>query len=362
MRVVVTGATGNLGSSLVEALAIDPGVQSVVGIARRAPSWTPPKTTWVAADVRTAPLDELFEGADAVVHLAWIFQPTHDPVATWDNNVRGAERVFEAAARSGAGALVHASSVGVYRAGLGEGPADEGWPTDSLPTAAYGREKAYLERVLDRVAAQQPLLRVVRMRPYFLFRRAAASSQRRIFAGPFLPTSLLRRRLPKVPVPAGIRFQALHTADAAEAFRRALHEPVRGAFNLAAPPPIGPEELAAALGGEPLVVPLPVVRAAVAAAWHARVLPASPHLVDLVAGLPLLDCGRARDELGWSPTRSGTEALEELVEGLRHRASFPTPPLAPDRPLRSDELVSGVGTFTSPPVADPTRPAGPDTR
>ena len=206
VHVVITGATGNVGTSLVEALSLDPAVDSVLGIARRRPEWTPPKTTWVAADVRTAPLDELFRGADAVVHLAWIFQPTHDPVATWDNNVRGAERVFEAAARSGAGALVHASSVGVYRAGLGEGPADEGWPTDSLPTAAYGREKAYLERVLDRVAAQQPLLRVVRMRPYFLFRRAAASSQRRIFAGPFLPTSLLRRRLPKVPVPAGIRF------------------------------------------------------------------------------------------------------------------------------------------------------------
>jgi len=350
VHVVITGATGNVGTSLVEALSLDPAVDSVLGIARRRPEWTPPKTTWVAADVRTAPLDELFRGADAVVHLAWIFQPTHDPVATWDNNVRGGERVFEAAARCGAGVLVHASSVGVYRAGVGDGPAGEDWPSDSLPTAAYGREKAYLERVLDRVAAQHPVLRVVRMRPCFLSKRAAASSQRRLFAGPLLPTSALRMRPARVPVPAGIRFQALHTTDAAEAYRRTLHEPVRGAFNLAADPPIGPEELAAALGGEPVVVPLSLVRAAVGMAWRARVLPASPQLVDLVAGLPLLDSRRAERELGWAPSRPGTEALAELVDGLRNRASFPTPPLAPDRPFRRDEIVSGVGSFTSPPV------------
>jgi nucleoside-diphosphate-sugar epimerase len=350
MRVVITGATGNVGTSLVESLSLDPTVDSIVGLARRLPSWSPPKTTWVSADVRTAPLEELFEGADAVVNLAWMFQPTHDPVATWDNNVRGSERVFEAAAACGAGALVHASSVGAYRDRAGQERSDESWPTDALNTAAYGREKSYLERVLDRIACQHPLLRVVRMRPCFLFKKASASAQRRLFAGPLLPTAVLRLPLPLVPVPAGLRFQAMHTSDAAEAFRLALHEPVRGPFNIAADPPIGGDELAAALGGRPVPVPVRALRAGAAVAWHARILPASPQLVDLVAGLPLLDCSRAASELRWSPERPGTDALEELLDGLRERSSFPTPPLSADRVARWDEVVSGAGQTASPPV------------
>jgi hypothetical protein len=87
---------------------------------------------------------------------------------------------------------------------------------------------------------------------------------------------------------------------------------------------------------------MPAVRAAVAGAWHARVLPASPHLVDLVDGMPLLDSGRARVELGWSPTHTGREALDELVEGMREGADFPTPPLAPDQPDRRDQGAAGA--------------------
>jgi UDP-glucose 4-epimerase len=347
VRVVITGATGNLGTSLVETLSIDPKVDSITGIARRAPEWSPPKTTWVEADIRSAPLLEHFDGADAVINLAWMFQPTHGPLTTWENNVRGGERVFEAAAASGAGVLMHASSVGAYRAREGQQHCDEQWPTDALCTAAYGREKSYLERVLDRVSCHHPLLRVVRMRPCFLFKRGASAAQRRIFGGPLVPRSLLKLRAGTVPVPSGLRFQAMHTSDAAEAFRLALHAPVRGAFNLAADPPIGPEELAAALGGRPLPVPLPLLRTAVSAAWHARLLPASPHLVDLVAGLPLLDTSLARSELGWAPRMTGPEALGEMLEGMRSGSSFPTPPLQDDQPARWDEVVSLSRQFAS---------------
>lgn len=53
MRIVVTGATGNVGTSLVSARAAEPQVSEIVGIARRMPQWRPPKTRWVAADVAT---------------------------------------------------------------------------------------------------------------------------------------------------------------------------------------------------------------------------------------------------------------------------------------------------------------------
>ena len=339
MRVVVTGATGNVGTSLVEALVADPDVEAVVAVARRRPEWAPAKTQWVEADIRADDLRAVFDGADAVVHLAWAFQPTHDPVATWENNVRGSLRVFDAAAAAKVGALVHASSVGTYRARVHHAPVDESWPTDALPTAAYGREKAYLEQALNAVENDNPQMRVVRMRPCFLFKSSAASSQRRIFGGPFVPTSALRLPIPILPVPTGLRFQALHTDDVAEAYRLALHRSVRGPFNLAAEPVIDGHRLARLLGGRPVDVPPAAVRGFLATAWHLRVIPASPFLFDLFLGLPLLDSGRASTELGWRPLRSGEQALEELFEGLRHRRSFPTPPLRADRPGRLDELT-----------------------
>ena len=95
--------------------------------------------------------------------------------------------------------------------------------THSPPPAAYGREKAYVERVLDAVELRYPEVRVVRMRPGFVFQFAAGTSQRRIFAGPFVPNLVARPgRLPFLPVPSGLRFQALHTHDVADAYRRAV--------------------------------------------------------------------------------------------------------------------------------------------
>ncbi|MFC7467934.1 NAD-dependent epimerase/dehydratase family protein [Actinomadura keratinilytica] len=119
----------------------------------------------------------LFEGADAVVHLAWRFQPTRDAAVTWEANVLGSLRVFEAAATVGVPALVYASSVGAYAPGPADGHrVDESWPTHGWPGAAYTREKAYLERVLDTFERDHLDMRVVRMRQPSSSRRAPPGS------------------------------------------------------------------------------------------------------------------------------------------------------------------------------------------
>ncbi|GGX30240.1 SDR family oxidoreductase [Streptomyces lomondensis] len=329
-KVVVTGATGNVGTSVVRLLSEDPGVASVLGLARRIPEWSPPKTDWSAVDLASEQSDlvERFTDADAVVHLAWAFQPTHDPAATWRTNVLGSMRVFEAVAAAGVSALVHASSVGAYSPGPKDEAVDESWPTHGWPDAAYCREKAYLERALDTFERDHPETRVVRMRPAFLFKRESASEQRRIFGGRFLPGPLARPELlPFLPDIPGLRVQALHTDDAAHAYRLAVHSDVRGAFNLAAEPAVDARLLGEMLGARPVRLPRTAARSAIAAAWGLHLLPASPHLFDAVLRLPLMDSTRARTELGWQPERTATEVLEEFLEGLQQGAGAPTEPL-----------------------------------
>ncbi|MER6098026.1 NAD-dependent epimerase/dehydratase family protein [Streptomyces sp. NPDC001728] len=336
-RVVVTGATGNVGTSLVRVLARDPRVGSVLGLARRRPGLEIPGVNWAEVDLSREGdeprLARYVAEADAVVHLAWRFGPTRDPLETWRTNVLGAVRVFDAVAAARVPVLVHASSVGAYSPGpLGGTPVSEAWPTHGWPGAAYTREKAYLERVLDTFERDHPLIRVVRMRPAFLFKEESASGQRRVFAGRFFPGQLMRPDLlPLLPEFKGLRFQVLHTEDAAEAYLRALLRDVRGAFNLAAEPVIDAAALGELLNARPVRVPAVAVRGALSAAWRLRLAQAPPGLFDALRQMPLLATERARRELQWEPSRSSLETLEAFLRGVRAGAGDDTGPLAGHR-------------------------------
>jgi UDP-glucose 4-epimerase len=346
MRVVVTGATGNVGTSLVKALADDPEISSVVGLARRAPRVAVPKVSWVEANVCSTELAPHFENADAVVHLAWLIQPSRDRETLRATNFAGSARVFDAVASAGVPALIYASSVGAYAPGPKDRRVDESWPTEGIESSFYARDKADVERLLDDFESAQPAVRVVRLRPALIFKREAATGIRRLFAGPLLPNRLLDRRLiPLVPYLPRLRFQAVHSDDVADGFRLAIRQRVSGAFNLAAEPVLDPERLGSVLGARPLGLPWKALRGLVSASWRARLHPTPPGWLDMALAVPLMDTTRARDDLGWTPRHDADETLLELLEGLREGAGAPTPPLDPRTSgrLRAGELRTGVG-------------------
>jgi len=346
MRVVVTGASGNVGTSLLGALAGDAAVTSVLGLARRRPGTELDKTSWATADVAGDDLTGHLRGADVVVHLAWLIQPSHDPLAMWRTNVVGTERVLAAASQAGVGAVVCASSVGAYSPGPKDRQVDETWPTHGITTSTYSRDKAYQERLLDLYERDHPGVRVVRLRPALTFKRIAASEIRRFFLGPLVPGSLARAgNIPVVPRVKRLRTQAVHTDDVGQAYRLAVVGDARGPFNLAADPVLDADSVAALLDARPVPVPAGLLKAGAAATWRLRLQPVSPGWLDLALRSPLMDAGRARAELGWSPRHSATQALEELLAGLREGAGADTPPLDPDAggPLRLGEFRTGVG-------------------
>lgn len=345
MRVVIVGATGNAGTSLIKALEHESQVDEIVGLARRVPASRPPKTTWVAADIRNADLTSVFRSADVVVHLAWSIQPSRDLEALYSTNIEGSIRVFRAAADAHVSALVYASSIGAYSPGPKEYPIDESWPTDGIPTSFYSRHKAETEKILDSVEDANPTMRVVRLRPALKFKKESAAEQRRLFAGPFFPGSLVGKGVPVVPDIPRLRFQCVHSYDIGEAYKLAAISDVRGAFNVAADPIIDSDELASMFGARKVPVPESFVRAACDLTWRARLHPTPPGWVDLAFQSPLMDSGRARKELGWEPRYSSKEALFDLLAGMRENAGADTPTMSPDTggPGRIRELLTGVG-------------------
>src|SRR5881394_3708759 len=124
MRVVVVGASGNVGTSTLAALGDAPAVEEIVALARRRPQLELPKA-----------------------------------------NVDGSRRVFAAVAEAKVPALVYASSVGAYSKGPKDRAVDESWPTDGIVGSYYSRQKAATERQLDEFEAANPSVRVVRLRP-----------------------------------------------------------------------------------------------------------------------------------------------------------------------------------------------------
>ncbi|MGQ0573732.1 MAG: NAD-dependent epimerase/dehydratase family protein [Pseudonocardia sp.] len=203
MKIVVTGASGNVGTGVLRALATDMPDAEIAGVCRRPPRGVPPydRVTWhrvdlAAADAATT-LQLALRDADALVHLAWAIQPVRAGEQLHRTNVGGTRAVLRAAAAAGVDRIVYASSLGVCAPGATK-PVDERWPDSGQRTSVYSRHKVEVERVLDRFEREHPGVAVARIRPTLVVQRVAATEIRGLFLGPLVPRpvlALLRRRV-----------------------------------------------------------------------------------------------------------------------------------------------------------------------
>lgn len=332
MRVTVVGASGNAGSALLRALAREPWVTHVHGVARRVPSDEVARlaTSWQTLDVGArgpwgddrmvqAQLTEALAGSDAVVHLAWQIQPNRERDRLRATNVEGTRRVLAAAARAGVGQVVVASSVGAYSPVADDVLRDESHATGGTRTSHYAVDKAAQEALLRSFVATHPGIDTAWLRPALIFQRHAGAEIVRYFLGhDVLRAVLAPHAVPVLPWPRGFRLQAVHADDVAQAYVAALRSRAQGPFNVAAPDVLDGQAVADVLGSfAACPVPRGLARPAVALAWRSRLVATDPGWFDMGAGVPLMSTGRARSELGWEPTWSARDALAEVVAGMR---------------------------------------------
>ncbi len=148
-----------------------------------------------------------------------------------------------------------------------------------VDSCEYSVDKAVVEQVLDEHERNHPEVIITRLRPALIFQRDAGSEIMRYFVGPWVPASALRGKLPILPWPDGMRLQAVHADDVAQAYLAAVRVKPGGAFNIAADDVLrGPQIASLLSGGRVREVPTAVVRAAVSAAWNARAATNQPRL------------------------------------------------------------------------------------
>ena len=323
-RIVVTGASGNVGSGVLRALARTVPDAEVVGVCRRPPASgrTYEGIHWHAVDLSsptaTAELAPAMRDADVVIHLALAIQPLHDEDYLYRANVLGSQAVFDAMAAAGVTQLVYASSLGIYAAGA-TGPVDESWSTAGQSSSTYSRHKVLVEDMLDRFEADHPDTAVSRFRPTVVVQREAASEIQSLYLGPVIPRAalkLLRRKaLPILPLPTGLSLQFVHSDDVGDAVMRMMTQRARGSFNVAADP-LDSHALAGLVGGRPIGVDPGIFRRAVVALHRLRVIAVTPGWYDVATKSPLMDTTKAKRELGWTAARSSEQAASELIDGL----------------------------------------------
>lgn len=337
VRVVVTGATGNIGTALLRWLADEPAVDSVVGIARRVPQSggdeAYDRTTWQSVDLADPQaydrLTGIFAGADAVVHLAWRILADHDRDQQVRINRGGSEAVLRAVRQARVGQLVHLSSAAVYSPAPAGRPVPESWPRRGIPGSPYSEDKVAVEDRLDEAEAAAPDLRVVRVRPPAVLQTSAAREFTGMTLGRFaVLAQLMRARLPVLPLPSSAFTQVVAADDVADLIGRAVLRGASGAYHVADDPILTPADLARLLGGRHVPVPAFLTRTMVDLTFRLRLQRLNPSWLDVLLGTPLLDCSKARVELEWRPRQDARELVTRMREAVAAGIGGATPPLA----------------------------------
>jgi nucleoside-diphosphate-sugar epimerase len=328
LTVAVTGLTGDIGKPAVRALEESEEVERIVGMARRpfdpaAQGWK--RTEYQQGDMLDgASVEALVEGADVVVHLAFVIFGSHDE--TRKNNLEGSRNVFEAAVAAGAKRLVYASSVAAYGFHADNPqPLTEEVEPRGTEGFYYSAQKAELEALLEDLLSGSQTEAYV-LRPCIVAGPEAPTLIEEIvdmmsIGGALAPAQRLLESLPVVapvlPDP-GVPFQLVHHDDVATAIRSAaLGHGEPGVYNIAAEDPLTTGDIADALGWRSIPIPSLAIDAATRLVGAAPLMPARAGWINAFTVPVVMDCAKARRELGWPPERRARDTLVETVAAAR---------------------------------------------
>lgn len=318
LTVAVTGPTGTFGLALMPMLEEDEQIDRVIGIARR--PFDPAERGWKKMEYRRGDVRDpdvlrtSFEGADVVVHLAFLIL-SGGTETTRAINIEGTLNAFRAAAEAGAKRFVYASSIAAYGFHR-DNPIgiSEEWATRPADRLFYAQEKAELEHLLDQEATEHPHTALYLLRPPIVLGPDAVGAK--ISIPPALEP-LVRgagaawRHLPALPafVP-DLPLQLVHQEDVAEALRLCVvGAGPPGAYNIAADDIVTGADVAREFGLRAVRLPGRPFAAAARATAKLPYLPSAAQWIEAMSHPAIMDTTKAKTQLGWRPRHTAIESL-----------------------------------------------------
>jgi nucleoside-diphosphate-sugar epimerase len=317
MPVLLTGATGFIGSYLARRLAAEEGAV-VTGIGRNLSRVAELRDHGVDLVVRDlldpTDLHPIITGHDLVFHAAAMLDA--DPETAQAVNVNATERLVRAAGRAGACRFVHVSTVGVYDM-EGRSVVDESTPLATDHPATYPRTKAQAERRAFE-AANETGIELAVVRPSMVY-------------GPghgLWSETMARNVCEGNPVFLGdgsAHFHPVYVDDVVDGLVRCATSPHASgeAFNLSAEVTTWRDFMSyygTLCDAEPKGLPL----------WMARLMafankipgvrtPVDQGFIEMATSRKQFPTDKARERLGWSPTVDLDQGMQRTARWLKEQ-------------------------------------------
>ncbi len=313
-RVLLTGTSGFIGSSLLKRLKADSQFERLVAVDIKRPPFKLLKTRFYKIDLTSPRADEMLveifseEKPDIIVHTGFYQRPIEDTTYAHEVNSIGTMHLLSACTEYPVRKLVVGSRTLVYGARFD----NPHYMTENHSP----RPRLDYEYQLDKVEVERQLLRFWRdnsdtlvtvLRHCTIMGPTVDNCWTRYLSMPVCPTVLGYNPL----------IQFISEDDAIDAFQLAVNEDFAGVFNIVGRRVI-PLSMIFKLANKPRL-PLPglVAENMLRGLWIAKLGPFPPEHLDFLRYHCLADGSRAKEVMGFEAKKTAWEALEEFLEKKR---------------------------------------------
>ena len=311
--VLVTGASGYLGSQVIAALAARDDVDAIA-LDVRPPLQRLPGVVYEEADIRSPQVDAIVarHRPDVVVHLASIVTPGRGSTRAFEYSVdvEGSKNLLEACVHHAVRRLIVSSSGAAYGYHADNPP----WlaESDALcgnQSFAYSWHKRLVEEMLADYRQRHPALEQIVLRIGTILGANVSNQITDLFEKP----RLIAIRGSDSP------FVFIHDRDVVGAIVHGVDAPTTGIFNVAGDGALSIYEIAARLGKRCVVLPAPLLRLALRLLKALGLTQYGPEQLDFLRYRPVLANTRLKQEFGYVPRLSSAQVLDLYVAARRDR-------------------------------------------
>lgn len=308
--VLVTGAAGFIGKSLIAELARGGANSEVIALDMRevVAHERLPNVTYVTADIRDPALREIFlkYRPQTVVHLASVVAVGGDEQRDWEIDVLGTKNVLQSSLDASVEHLIVTSSGSAYGYHADNPvPLHEDDPLRGNPDFPYARNKLEVEEMLIEWHDLHAHLQQTVFRPCTVLGPTTNNQITAIFERPVV-----------VGVGGTVTpFSLISDADVVAALVQAVRHPKPGTYNLAGDGTLSLRDIAK-LNNKPYVAIPPVVLKAALWLLHLlRVTKLGPGHAKFIQYRPVLSNEKLKTEFGFAPRYNALEVFERYRAG-----------------------------------------------